>query len=133
MILKSMILGIIIFIFDLFIFGYFIIIRESKGLKGAELQKFKNRLALVIPIVLFIQLFLAIVLMYTYNFLCIYKVFSRDIIGGMSFALIFFIPMIYLLVGNLQWGTNNANKELLPSMLSLLMKLIVVGVYVGLV
>ncbi|MFC1517017.1 hypothetical protein ACFL5G_00515 [Candidatus Margulisiibacteriota bacterium] len=133
MITKSLILGILIFLLDLLIFGYGIVKKTAKGCSPEEMKRLKMRLTFVIPIVLFIQLFFAIVLIFTFQFLSAFKVFEKTIGGGLSYAFIFFVPMLYILLSNLQWGDKEANTKIMPGIISCVVKFSVVGLYLGLV
>ena len=133
MIIKSMVLGILVFLFDLLIFGYVLIVEDNKKKSAKELKKLKTRLGFVIPIVLLIQVFFSIVLMYTFSFLLAFHVFDKNIIGGISFAFLFFVPMLYLLMGSWLWGDKQTNARLAPSIISWVVKFSIAGIYIGIV
>jgi hypothetical protein len=124
-------LGVLLFASDMLVFLTAMLVRKKK-LSKAEVNKTKAWISYVIPIELFIQVFFALVLMYTYHFLMAFNIVSRDLVGGFSYAFIFFVPMLYLLFNSWLWGDREFGEKLLPSIISWLIKFILAGTYLGL-
>lgn len=132
LVVKSIILGVLIFLFDLLVFLSAQVNVRKKKLSPAELKKAKARIGFVVPIELFIQVFFAFILMYTFRFLLAFRIVGRDVVGGFSYAFIFFVPMLYLLLNSWLWGDKEFNDKLLVSIISWLLKFAVAGLYLGL-
>jgi len=99
MILKSAILGFVIFLVDLAFYTIFIfMIKEPK-----EKTVFLKKLKFTIPIALFMQVFFALIFVTTFRFLTIFKALDFNLGGGLYFAYVLFLPMLYMLFNNMLW------------------------------
>ncbi len=132
LVLKSVLLGILLFLFDLLVF-LSTQTDTKKKMSKSSVQKAKSRIGFIIPIELFIQVFFALILMFTFHFLLAFNIISKDLIGSFSYAFIFFVPMLYLLLNSWLWGDKEFNEKLLLSMISWLLKFAITGIYLGLI
>ena len=99
MIFKSILLGFMIFLVDLFAYGFYIF--QIADLK--EKKDILNKLKFTIPIGLFMQVFFALIFVFTFRFLAIFKALNPSIGGGLYFSYIMFLPMLYMLFNNMLW------------------------------
>ncbi len=127
---KSVAFGVLFFLFDLSVYLYALLGGKKKLAKN-ELAKTKAKIGFIIPIVLFIQVFFAFILVYTYKFLMAFRLVKADLTGSFSYAFIFFVPMLYLLLNSWLWGDKDFNNKLMPSMLSWLIKFALTGLFLG--
>jgi hypothetical protein len=92
MIAGSILLGFTIFLVDFIVYGFFLIFKTTP----LEKRDF-------IPISLFIQVFFALIFVFTFRFLAILKALNPSVSGGLYFAYIMFLPMLYMLFNNMLW------------------------------
>ena len=130
MLTQGIILGIIIFILDMFIFGKSLV-KPQKKLTAKATKEVKKQLELNIPFSLLTQVFFAIILIYSYIFLLTFKVFARGINGGTAFSLLIYIPMLYMYINSWLWGDKDFRIKLAPGIFSWLAKFIVTCIYLG--
>ncbi len=133
MVAKSIILGILLFVFDFLIFGKFMKGKLKAKMSTKELSVSKEKIRLTIPTVLFIQVFFAFLLVYTFNFGVVFRMFQKTVQDGLAFVIMIFLPMLYLLINTWLWGTKDDNSTLYVSIASWLAKFLFVGFYLGIV
>lgn len=132
MITKGIILAVILFILDLLIFTTGFLGKKGKKLAGKELAAAKRKLEFNIPFSLLLQVFLALVIVSLYIVLVAGKIFARNLSGALSFALLIYLPMLYLIVNSWLWADKDLRNKLAPSIYSWLAKFLATGLFLGL-
>jgi len=99
MILKSILLGFVIFLVDLIFYTLYIIFSKDSKEKAIFIEKLK----FTIPIGIFMQVFFALIFVFTFRFLAVFKALDTNVGGGLYFSYVLFLPMLYMLFNNWLW------------------------------
>lgn len=100
MVYKGLILAFLIFLVDCIFYGYYIFLH---GIDAEEKSKLIEKLKYSLPIGLFMQIFFAQIFVFTFRFLAIFKALEPSLGGGLYFAYILFLPILYMLFNNWLW------------------------------
>ncbi|MFC1517001.1 hypothetical protein ACFL5G_00435 [Candidatus Margulisiibacteriota bacterium] len=125
---MGVILGFIIFTVDLLLYGLYAV----TNLDDEERKELIEKLKFTIPIGLFMQVFFALIFIFTFRFLAVFKALNPSIGGGLYFAYIMFLPMLYMLFNNWLWLETKKATTLL-NILSWGFKLAICGIFVSIV
>jgi hypothetical protein len=94
-------LGFIIFLIDAIFYTFYIF--SLKDIK--ERSIFMEKLKYTVPIGLFMQVFFALIFVFTFKFLAVFKALDTTVGGGLYFSYVLFLPMLYMLFNNWLWLT----------------------------
>jgi len=120
---KAVILGIVFFLFDLFIYGYDTYFKkQDEKYTKKQIEELKRRLRLIIPGSLFVQTFFGLLLMFAYNTMIEAEVFPKSFAGSWGFSVIFLLPVLYLLINMYLWYDDDLKNTLVPGINSWLSK-----------
>jgi hypothetical protein len=126
-VLKGFVLGLIIFTVDLIAYT----ICSFTSLNKIERQELVSKLKYTIPIGLFMQVFFALIFLFTFRFLAIFKALEQDVGGGLYFAYILFLPLLYMQFNNWLWMDTKRITTFL-NITAWGLKLAICGVFVAL-
>ncbi len=112
MIFKSIMLGFLIFLVDAVFYGIYIASSEE----SAEKREFIAKLKFIVPIGIFMQTFFALIFVFTFRFLAIFKALDVNTLGGLYFSYILFLPMLYMLFNNWLWLNSKRSTTYLNIM-----------------
>jgi hypothetical protein len=126
MVQKGILLGLIIFIIDFITYSIFAFTSMSEEEKRELVAKLK----FTIPIGLFMQIFFALIFLFTFRFLAIFKALEQNMSGGLYFSYILFLPLLYMQFNNWLW-TETKKMATMVSIISWGIKLAVCGIFVA--
>lgn len=126
MVAKGLLLGLIIFLVDLISYTIWAMTTADP----AERKEVVAKLKYIIPIGLFMQVFFALIFLFTFRFLAIFKALEQNIGGGLYFAYILFLPLLYMQFNSWLWLESKRASALL-NITAWGIKLAVCGIFVA--
>ncbi len=125
---SGFVLGLILFVVDFAVFGIFALTTLNKEEKAV----FVSKLGYTIPIGLFMQVFFALIFLFTFRFLAIFKALEQSVSGGLYFSYVMFLPLMYMQFNNWLWMDLKRTTTLL-NLLAWGIKLAICGLFVAVI
>lgn len=108
MVWKGCLLGGLIFIVDFVAYSLYALM----GMNAEDRAELAGKLKYTIPIGLFMQVFFAQIFLFTFRFLAIFKALEQNLSGGLYFAYILFLPLLYMQFNNWLWMESKRTATL---------------------
>ncbi len=123
---KGIVLGLIIFTIDMLVYAICAMMYFDK----TEREELSAKLKYTLPIGLFMQVFFALIFLFTFRFLAIFKALDQSVGGGLYFAYILFLPLLYMQFNNWLWLDTKRTTTFL-NITAWGIKLAICGVFVA--